>query len=59
MFTAVSFKDYENIRVLLRKHIDDKQAMEGLTDLFNRPYFTRAWILQEIILATKATVVSG
>ncbi|KAK2597777.1 hypothetical protein N8I77_012541 [Diaporthe amygdali] len=32
---------------------------QALTDLFSRPYWERAWIAQEVILAAEATAVVG
>ncbi|KAK4164777.1 ankyrin repeat-containing domain protein [Cladorrhinum sp. PSN259] len=39
--------------------LDYEQAVDGLTDLFKRGYFTRAWIFQEIILAKGGSVLCG
>ncbi|KAF4208798.1 hypothetical protein CNMCM8927_008747 [Aspergillus lentulus] len=42
--------------------LSDSEAGEvfcAINDLFGRPYFQRAWIVQEIILSRKATLVCG
>jgi ankyrin repeat protein len=39
--------------------VENKKAVEGLNDLFARPYFTRAWIVQELILSKRGMVVCG
>jgi ankyrin repeat protein len=49
----------DDLKAPLRKLLDDQRAINGLVDLFNRPYFTRAWILQELILAKNGIVVCG
>lgn len=54
-----SLNQVDNLKTPLLKIMDNQQAMGGLNELFHRPYFTRAWILQEVILAKKATVVCG
>ncbi|KAK4225320.1 ankyrin repeat-containing domain protein [Podospora fimiseda] len=36
-----------------------ENAADGLTDVFARGYFTRAWIFQEIILANDGVVMCG
>jgi ankyrin repeat protein len=54
-----SLYQVDNLKTPLLKIMDNQQAMDGLNELFHRPYFTRAWILQELILAKRATVVCG
>jgi hypothetical protein len=54
-----SLYQVDNLKTPLVKIMDNQQAMDGLNELFHRSYFTRAWILQELILAKKATVVCG
>ncbi|KAI1365034.1 ankyrin repeat-containing domain protein [Xylaria arbuscula] len=47
----------EDIQALVKQVTADSTALEGLTDLLLRPYFTRAWIFQEILLAGNRGVV--
>ncbi|KAF6803617.1 HET domain-containing protein [Colletotrichum musicola] len=44
---------------VVRKVIDDQAGAETLTELLRRPYWTRTWIFQEIVLFKKATVHCG
>ncbi|KAH9904095.1 ankyrin repeat-containing domain protein [Xylariomycetidae sp. FL2044] len=37
---------------------DSRDPMHDIRDLYSRPYFTRAWILQEILLADERGVVT-
>lgn len=32
--------------------IDDDDAIAALVDIFNRPYWSRIWIIQELLLAS-------
>ncbi|KAK0622520.1 heterokaryon incompatibility protein-domain-containing protein [Immersiella caudata] len=44
---------------LLAEGMTDKVHGDAVTDLLSRPYFWRVWVLQEIALARKATLVCG
>ncbi|KAF6813231.1 HET domain-containing protein [Colletotrichum sojae] len=44
---------------VVRKITDDQVGSEALTELLRRPYWTRTWIFQEIVLSKKATVHCG
>lgn len=38
----------------------DKPAVEGIADVYNRTYFTRAWIFQEILLSgSRGNIICG
>ncbi|KAJ3567559.1 hypothetical protein NPX13_g6723 [Xylaria arbuscula] len=47
----------EDVQELVEQVTADKIALEGLADLLLRPYLTRAWIFQEILLARNRGVV--
>lgn len=38
---------------------NDLQRMQALEDLFRRPWFSRAWVVQEAVLARQDTVLIG
>lgn len=52
--------EYQVVSSILHELLDDCAAhSHGLEDFFQRTPLTRAWILQEIVLAKEATLVCG
>lgn len=52
-----SLKEREDVRGHAQPILQNTEVTEGLRDLYWRPYFTRAWIFQEIIIAGERGVI--
>ena len=55
--TLSDFNSCETTKPLVEKVLADEKAVCGLRDIYCTPYFSRSWILQEIILGSSRGVV--
>lgn len=51
------YDDFEAFIEVAQRRDNAKRSWEALTQIFNHPWFTRVWAHQEIVVASKATVL--